>query len=840
MKTVLALFLTPLLLTAAPLRVVTFNIETERDQNGDLADGLNEPGTEDYEAVLASLARIDADVVCLQELNNSDVSGGTQGGTNSDVHALASELGLDHVYIPSTALDFQLRNAILSRYPLLDADGIGTSDYMATIGAVGSNGAQAKDVTRAFPAVVVDVPGAAQPATIITLHNKASTDDASKFRRAVELARLADYLTRNALDESDNIVILGDFNLSGTGETFTNEPGGLPSTYNRGADIPLPITYSTDPDFYFPTPWQASALDARAVDGSDDTFLSSAGNGSTLDYILTTPAMVVEGAEIYRSDLDTTNNAGLPKVGNPLPATTSAVASDHFPVFVDLVLEDLFTGPSYYEVSSDDTTISEGFDSFSGYFDPPRWTGDNLTWRGSYSGSEQAGSYVFGSSSDPKPGIVPGPSPSQFETRFRNEGSSSISAVRISYEVEQWRIDGATSPDTLTATLTLPGQSTLPLGELTYEVAGSASPLVLETIVDHLAWEPGEELVLTLTATKGASNGPVSDDVFVNEIHYDNASGDEGEFIEVITAPGFSGSPSTVELSLYNGSNGEVYQSHLLDTFQGPNLVDGYSVYWKEISGIQNGAPDGFALTVDGVIKSFLSYEGTFTATDGPALGLTADELPASQSSALSPGVAALGFTGAAADSGEASWIRFGSDISHSPGMLNEGQTLTGAAVLPSQAISFDDLTLTVLPDTDGDGLPDLTDPDDDNDNLTDEEELALGTNPLLTDTDENGTADGDEDADRDGYSNAEELRIILTDPTDFSSRFTVTVRQGPAGPEAIFPTLLGRQYEIFLSDNLETFEKTATIEGDGTTSTLLLPTSSGKSYLQVRVNLSI
>jgi len=47
--------------------------------------------------------------------------------------------------------------------------------------------------------------------------------------------------------------------------------------------------------------------------------------------------------------------------------------------------------------------------------------------------------------------------------------------------------------------------------------------------------------------------------------------------------------------------------------------------------------------------------------------------------------------------------------------------------------------------DSDGDGTPDASDPDDDNDGLTDVEETALGTNPLLADTDGDGYNDGAE-----------------------------------------------------------------------------------------------
>jgi hypothetical protein len=59
--------------------------------------------------------------------------------------------------------------------------------------------------------------------------------------------------------------------------------------------------------------------------------------------------------------------------------------------------------------------------------------------------------------------------------------------------------------------------------------------------------------------------------------------------------------------------------------------------------------------------------------------------------------------------------------------------------------------------DTDGDGSPDVFDTDDDGDGVNDSDELLIGTNPLLTDSDVDGTDDGNEDFDGDGINNDDE-----------------------------------------------------------------------------------
>ncbi len=61
--------------------------------------------------------------------------------------------------------------------------------------------------------------------------------------------------------------------------------------------------------------------------------------------------------------------------------------------------------------------------------------------------------------------------------------------------------------------------------------------------------------------------------------------------------------------------------------------------------------------------------------------------------------------------------------------------------------------------DTDGDGLPNFLDPDSDDDGLPDGVEVSLGLSPLATDSDGNGLPDVSEDSDGDGILDGEEVQ---------------------------------------------------------------------------------
>jgi DNA/RNA endonuclease G (NUC1) len=119
--------------------------------------------------------------------------------------------------------------------------------------------------------------------------------------------------------------------------------------------------------------------------------------------------------------------------------------------------------------------------------------------------------------------------------------------------------------------------------------------------------------------------------VRISEIHYDNTGTDAGEAIEV-SAP--AGTDLTGwSIVLYNGSNGASYDTDALPAGPVPATCGarGVVVVNYPANGIQNGPPDAIALVNGETVVEFLSYEGVFAATNGPAMGLTSVDIGASQ-----------------------------------------------------------------------------------------------------------------------------------------------------------------------------------------------------------------
>lgn len=120
---------------------------------------------------------------------------------------------------------------------------------------------------------------------------------------------------------------------------------------------------------------------------------------------------------------------------------------------------------------------------------------------------------------------------------------------------------------------------------------------------------------------------------WINEIHYDNASGDANEGIEIVIRNSASWNLSLLRVDFYNGNNGESYANKTVNLFDVGVTAGSYTIYSKKVTGIQNGAPDGMALSYNGTLIQFLSYEGTILASEGVASGVTSDDIGVAETS---------------------------------------------------------------------------------------------------------------------------------------------------------------------------------------------------------------
>jgi hypothetical protein len=165
--------------------------------------------------------------------------------------------------------------------------------------------------------------------------------------------------------------------------------------------------------------------------------------------------------------------------------------------------------------------------------------------------------------------------------------------------------------------------------------------------------------------------------VFINELHYDNSGADMDEGVEIAGPAGTS--LAGWSLVLYDGSSGTSYNSLSLGGLI-PEQQNSYGTIFFPLAGIQNGGtatPDGLALVNNTDVMQLISYEGVFTAVDGPAAGLTSVDIGVAET-----GTTPLGFTLQLVGTGnlyqDFVWNGPGAG---SPGSVNPGQTFAPAPV---------------------------------------------------------------------------------------------------------------------------------------------------------------
>ncbi|MBI1298387.1 hypothetical protein GC175_25920 [bacterium] len=177
--------------------------------------------------------------------------------------------------------------------------------------------------------------------------------------------------------------------------------------------------------------------------------------------------------------------------------------------------------------------------------------------------------------------------------------------------------------------------------------------------------------------------------VFINEIHYDNTGADTGEFVEVAGRAGTD--LSGWRLIFYNGENGQSYATvNLSGTIA--DQQGGAGVLSFNRSGIQNGPADGVALVdVSDNVVQFLSYEGTLTAGNGPAEGMTSVDIGVSEGDST-PAGHSLQLSGAGCGYTNFAWT---GPAAASPGTPNDQQTFDCSATVTPTATTTETLVAT-------------------------------------------------------------------------------------------------------------------------------------------------
>ncbi len=335
--------------SAAELRVLTLNVQ----------DGVGAPGTAAHEAVRETLARLAPDVIAFQEVaaQNTNPAHATHF---ADLKVLLTSLGFGttRAHLATAGDGFQGRTyspgdfgtstqclALASRHPIVKTAQIGR-------GLAGR-----REHTR-FPLFVrIDVPDTTNDPAFVVAHFKQGGTMADEFRRGLEALRVRQFLAAEGLHgDTHHVFVLGDMNEQvvqpqTNSFTTTGVTGGhrfsdgstLPATFALGPDVPATWRYAVFPISGF-LDLGLSPVTALQTDGVTDRTYHPAGR-ARLDYLFAgafTHAQGAVRAEVYHSGREAIGD-GLPKDASLPDPALSHRATDHLPVFADVLLDPMPT-----------------------------------------------------------------------------------------------------------------------------------------------------------------------------------------------------------------------------------------------------------------------------------------------------------------------------------------------------------------------------------------------------------------------------------------------------------------------------------------------------------------
>ena len=302
------------------------------------------------------------------------------------------------------------------------------------------------------------------------------------------------------------------------------------------------------------------------------------------------------------------------------------------------------------------------------------------------------------------------------------------------------------------------GQDAPPSDVTTPDAVNDADVTATDTNGDTIV-EPDldapDQLTPNDVSDPGDLTAPAPVKVWINELHYDNNSSDLNEGIEIAGPAGTA--LEGWSLVAYNGSTGVPYKTFPLSGTLA-NQQNGYGTLWFSTPGLQNGEPDGVALvSPQNAVVQFLSYEGTFLATEGPAAGMESTDIGVTESP-TGNALLSLQLTGNGTSYSAFTWT---SGLNASPNAPNPGQTF--GVVVESDAQS------------------DLTDVTDDTTTATDTDpaDLSGGDDTADTTIDDTGDNSVEDTGDIDNTS-----EITLGDAGDIDNASDLAGVDGAPGPD--------------------------------------------------------
>ncbi len=330
------------------VRVMTWNVRQHVGPGVNTTPASDTQGgpTYAYDYAGRIVAAMDPDVLCLQEI----VHNGSTALVTAAVQTFCDTyLGPGWSVFVGAENDGFIRNAICSRYPFIDLNGVGaTRNDMNTLRPgpggipIGGDGG-----IRGWPQAGINLPDATYASDLYVgcshLKSGGTSDDlAQRLRAGTNMAYFVNYFL-NAGTDPDGI----------------NLAGPLPtSPLPAGAPVILMGDFNEDEDTNGrdgPVKWISEWLPGVANDGTDRDATAARPDmatepftgtrrtqnfGNKLDYIIVQDSIATVVEEFTFSSQDAANNGALPAtlVGIVQGAFGSGFASDHWPVILDLIV----------------------------------------------------------------------------------------------------------------------------------------------------------------------------------------------------------------------------------------------------------------------------------------------------------------------------------------------------------------------------------------------------------------------------------------------------------------------------------------------------------------------